>query len=166
MRVLGIDPGSLKTGWGAVERQGTKLKAIGAGVIASDAEAPFELRLLSIFEGLRDVLEETQPDCVAIEDIFYAKNVASALKLGHARGVALVAASSRGLLVHSYAPALVKRSIAGSGQASKEQVAHMIRILTGVSGIALDATDALALAITHLNAGPLIAAQARSNRAK
>jgi len=153
VRVLGIDPGSVRTGWGVVERSGSKIVGIAAGVIEAGSKDELHDRLPVIYDGLRAVIVEHAPNSVAVEDIFYSRNVASALKLGHARGVALLAAGHSGLDVTAYPPAVVKRSIAGSGRAEKEQVAMIVGAILGWKQLpAIDATDALAVAITHAQA--------------
>jgi crossover junction endodeoxyribonuclease RuvC len=153
VRVLGIDPGSVRTGWGVVERSGSKLIGIAAGVIEAGSKDELHERLPVIYDGLRAVILEHQPTTVAVEDIFYARNVQSALKLGHARGVALLAAGHAGLDVSSYPPAVVKRTVAGRGSAEKEQVAQIVGAILGWKTLpAIDATDALAIAITHAQA--------------
>lgn len=153
VRVLGIDPGSVRTGWGVVERSGSKIVGIAAGVIEAGSKDELHLRLPVIYDGLRAVIIEHAPTTVAVEDIFYSRNVQSALKLGHARGVALLAAGHSGLDVTAYPPAVVKRSIAGSGRAEKEQVAMIVGAILGWKQLpAIDATDALAIAITHAQA--------------
>ncbi len=153
LRVLGIDPGSVRTGWGVVERSGSKIVGIAAGVIEAGEKDELHERLPVIYDGLKAVIVEHAPHTVAVEDIFYARNVQSALKLGHARGVALLAAGHHGLNVSAYPPAVVKRSIAGSGRAEKEQVAQIVGAILGWKSLpAIDATDALAIAITHAQA--------------
>jgi crossover junction endodeoxyribonuclease RuvC len=153
VRVLGIDPGSVRTGWGVVERSGSRIIGIAAGVIEAGSKDELHLRLPVIYDGLRAVILEHKPTTVAVEDIFYSRNVQSALKLGHARGVALLAAGHSGLDVTAYPPAVVKRSIAGSGRAEKEQVAMIVGAILGWKKLpAIDATDALAVAITHAQA--------------
>lgn len=153
VRVLGIDPGSVRTGWGVVERSGSKLVGIAAGVIEAGSTDELHQRLAVIYDGLRAVIADHAPTTVAVEDIFYARSVKSALVLGHARGVALLAAGHSGLDVTPYPPAVVKRSIAGSGRAEKEQVAMIVGAILGWKTLpAIDATDALAVAITHAQA--------------
>jgi crossover junction endodeoxyribonuclease RuvC len=125
---------------------------VAAGVIHARADAELPERLRVIHDGLRAVIAEHAPSCMAVEDVF-SKHVKSALVLGQARGVVLLAGAQAGLAVEAYAPALVKRSIAGSGQAPKEQLARIVCALLGLREIpAVDATDALAIAITHANA--------------
>ena len=153
MIVLGVDPGSILTGWGVVSRAGTRLQGLAAGAIQAGREPDLPARLRVIYAELMRVIEQYRPEAMAVEDIFFAHSGAAALKLGHARGVALLAGANSGLPVFAYPPALVKRSVAGGGQASKQQVARMIGVILGWSELpAIDATDALAVAITHLNA--------------
>jgi crossover junction endodeoxyribonuclease RuvC len=152
-RVLGIDPGSVRTGWGVVERKGQAARGIAAGVIRVSERASLAERLDAIHRGIALVLAEHKPDAVAIEDIFFARYAQAALMLGHARGVALLAAAQAGLSVSAYPPTVVKRAIVGSGKAEKTQVAALVGALLGLRELpGIDATDALAIAITHLNA--------------
>ncbi len=153
MIVLGIDPGSVRTGWGVVRRAGPKLMYVAAGTIETDRDDELPARLLEIYTELCAVIREHEPDAMAVEDIFHARFAGSALKLGHARGVALLAGANAGLAIAAYAPALVKRSVAGSGAADKPQVARIVGAILGLRELPkLDATDALAVAITHANA--------------
>src|SRR5262249_38338886 len=126
MRILGIDPGSVRTGWGVVEITRTGVRGIAAGAIVARESEPLPQRLHSLYEGLSAVLGEQAPKECAIEDSFYAKNAQAALKLGHARGVAMLAAAGSGLEVCAYPPAVVKRAVGGSGRAEKTQVARMV----------------------------------------
>jgi len=153
MRVLGIDPGSRRTGWGVVQFEGTRLHHVGAGTIAVPEKLPLAKRLHMIHQGLQQVIAEHQPEAVAVEEIFFAKYANAALKLGHARGVALLAAAQAELEVHEYPPAVVKRTVVGRGAADKLQVARLIAALLGLkSPPEEDAADALAVAITHIQA--------------
>ena len=164
MIVLGVDPGTHHTGWGVVERRGARLVGIAAGVIRAKESAPLEARLLTIHSQLVQVIAEHKPSCMAVEDVF-SKHVKSALVLGQARGVVLLAGSQAGLEVQAYPPALVKRSIAGSGQAPKDQLARIVGALLGLRVLpAVDATDALAIAITHANALAVAAVPAAGRR--
>jgi crossover junction endodeoxyribonuclease RuvC len=159
MIVLGVDPGTIRTGWGVVRRQGARLSGIGAGVIEARKDAPLEDRLLAIHAALSEVIAEHQPSCIAVEDVF-VKHARSALTLGHARGVVLLCAAQAELSISAYPPALVKRSIAGSGQAPKEQLGRIVCAMLGFRDVpAVDATDALAIAITHAQAVALRAAR-------
>ena len=153
MIVLGIDPGSIRTGWGVVRREGPRLRFVAAGTIHAGKDAELPVRLHAIYEALRAVIAEHAPTSLAVEDIFHARFAASALKLGHARGVALLVGAQAGLPISAYPPALVKRSVAGRGQADKSQVARIVGAILGLRELPeVDATDALAIAITHAQA--------------
>ncbi len=153
MRILGIDPGTRRTGWGVIEPWGPRAKVVAAGVISAPARRPLEARLKLIHDGLAEVIAAHLPTCMAVEDIFFAKHASAALKLGHARGVALLTAANAGLTVEAYPPALVKRTVTGRGRADKEQVARLVGAILGLKELpAIDASDALAIAITHLQA--------------
>jgi crossover junction endodeoxyribonuclease RuvC len=153
MKIFGIDPGSERTGYGCVERSGSRHQLVTCGVIVAPASATFPQRLGHIHAMLRRLLAECRPDCVAVENIFYARNVRSALKLGHARGVALLAASEAGLAVVEYAPAEIKRAVVGYGRAEKPQIGQMVKLLLGLERAPSphDVADALAVAICHLH---------------
>jgi crossover junction endodeoxyribonuclease RuvC len=167
VRVLGVDPGSLRTGWGVLEASGGRLVLVGAGIVVPPAAATLERRLLAIHRGLTAVISEHRPTTVAVEDVFFAKHPNAALKLGHARGVALLAAAEAGLDVTPYAPALVKRSVVGRGQADKVQVARLVAAILGVKELpGADATDALAVAITHAQAARVGALARRAGSMK
>ncbi len=153
MRILGIDPGSVKTGWGMIEREGNRITGIAAGVIRTPKAAPMAARLLHIHRGLLEVIQLHKPHHAAVEQIFQAKYAASALKLGQARGVALLSVAHAELELSEYAPALIKRTVAGGGRAHKSQVAQLVGTILGWHALpAEDATDALAVAITHAQA--------------
>lgn len=153
MRIFGIDPGSERTGYGCIDTDGTRHRLVACGTISVPPRSEFADRLLAIHEGLRGLLAEYRPDCVAIEDVFHARNVRSALKLGHARGVALLAATQAGVPVAAYSPAEVKRAVVGYGRAEKHQVQQMVCLLLGLASAPspYDASDALAIAICHLH---------------
>lgn len=153
MIILGIDPGTIRTGWGVVRRDGPRLHYVAAGTIEAGKGGELPARLNAIYEALRGVVAEHAPTAVAVEDVFYARFAGSALKLGHARGVALLVGAQAGLPVAAYPPALVKRSVAGRGQADKTQVARIVGAILGMRSLPeVDATDALAIAITHAQA--------------
>ena len=154
MRVFGIDPGSARTGYGCVESDGTRHRLIACGAIASPARALLPDRLHRIHDGLGRLLAAHRPDCVAIENLFHARNVKSALVLGHARGVAVLAAVEAGLPVAEYTPAEVKLAVTGYGRAEKTQLQKMVALLLGLSRAPAphDAADALAIAICHAHA--------------
>jgi crossover junction endodeoxyribonuclease RuvC len=151
MRILGIDPGTHKTGWGLVESiAGRPLRHLDHGTIRTTASQPLDVRLFAIDRALAEILAAHTVDVMAIETSFVAKNAQSALKLGHARGVAMVAARRAGAEVFEYAPSRVKSAVTGSGRAEKHQVAEMIRVIAGLPAPPqADAADALALAVCH-----------------
>lgn len=152
MIVLGIDPGSRITGYGIVEKSGNRLVHIDNGAIFTDTAADFPGRLKKIFDGLREVIVKYHPDEVAIENIFFSTNAQSALKLGQARGAAIVAAVHSGLPVAEYSALQVKQAVVGQGKAEKGQVQKMLKTLLGLPEIAQeDASDALAVAVCHIN---------------
>jgi crossover junction endodeoxyribonuclease RuvC len=151
--VFGIDPGSERTGYGCLDTDGSRHRLIVCGAVVTPPRAAFPEKLLAIHQALRRLLAEHRPDCVAVENVFYAKNVRSALKLGHARGVALLAAVEGGYPVFEYTPAEIKRTVVGYGRAEKPQVGEMIRLLLGLEAAPspLDASDALAVAVCHVH---------------
>jgi crossover junction endodeoxyribonuclease RuvC len=154
MRVLGIDCGTEYTGFGVVELcLDGKLICLTCGAVKLSPREPLPIRLSRIFERLGAIILEHQPDNVAIEDIFYALNVKSALKLGQVRGVAMLAASTAGLEVAEYAPLTIKSAVVGYGRAEKQQVQHMVTRLLNLAEVPEppDAADALAIAICHLH---------------
>jgi crossover junction endodeoxyribonuclease RuvC len=153
VRVFGIDPGSERTGYGCVETDGSRHTIVVCGAIGTPATASFPDKLLLIHSRLAEMLRECRPDCVAIESVFYSVNVRSALKLGHARGVAMLAAVEAGLPVVEYTPAEIKRAVVGYGRADKPQVQHMVKLLLRLPSVPTphDAADALAVALCHLH---------------
>lgn len=160
MRILGIDPGTRRTGWGVVDRDGSRLSGVDSGVLSTGSDRPLEERLRIIHDGLVAVIERHSPDVVAVESIFHAKYANAAIKLGHVRGVALLVAAVRELPVHDYAPALVKRTVGGRGAADKGQMGRLVGAILGLAELpAADATDALAVAITHAQAARITAAR-------
>lgn len=149
-RVLGIDPGSVITGWGIVESGGNRLVHIdNGGIFTRNKE--FHQRLVEIFDGLQEVVSTYKPDMVSMEQVFVSKNAQSALKLGHARGVASIVALKAGLVIHEYTPMQIKLAVSGHGRASKEQVGQMVQAMLGLPEPAqVDASDALGAAICHI----------------
>ncbi|MFB6434709.1 MAG: crossover junction endodeoxyribonuclease RuvC [Candidatus Malihini olakiniferum] len=147
--ILGIDPGSRITGYGIIRQHGRQLIYSGSGCIRTAvADLPTRLRL--IYAGVSEIITQFQPDCLAIEKVFMAKNADSALKLGQARGVAIVAGVNQGLPIFEYAARQVKQTVVGTGAAEKSQVQHMVYTLLKLSkNPQIDAADALAIAITH-----------------
>jgi crossover junction endodeoxyribonuclease RuvC len=153
MRILGLDPGLRRTGWGVITVQGARIGHVAHGVIAPRDTLPFAERLLTLFDAISAVIAEHQPAEAAVEETFMNNNAASALKLGHARAMALVAPARAGLPVAEYAATVVKKAVVGTGGADKDQVAFMIaRLLPAARGVNADAADALAVAIAHAHA--------------
>jgi crossover junction endodeoxyribonuclease RuvC len=155
VRVFGIDPGSDRTGYGCIDSDGRRHRLVLCGAIRSSATDAFPDKLAVIHRTLSEVIAECRPECVAIENLFHATNVRSALKLGHARGVAMLAAVQAGLPVIEYTPAEVKRAVVGYGRAEKPQIGFMVKLLLGLDAIPSphDAADALAVAICHVHDG-------------
>lgn len=152
MIVLGLDPGSRATGYGFVRERSGVLDLLAAGVVRTGAEADFTRRLGVIYAAVAEMIGRLAPVEAAVENVFVSKNAATALKLGQARGAALAACAVAGLPVFSYEPTLIKKSLVGTGRAEKSQVAFMVgRVLACRETFALDATDALAAAVCHLN---------------
>jgi crossover junction endodeoxyribonuclease RuvC len=150
LRILGLDPGLRRTGWGVVAASGARIVHVAHGVIAPPDTAAFAVRLLALFEGLVEVIAAHAPDEAAVEETFVNANAASTLKLGHARACCLIAPARAGLSVAEYAPAVVKKAVVGTGAAAKDQVGFMIRRLLPTAGeTTADAADALAVAIAH-----------------
>ena len=150
IRIIGLDPGLRRTGWGVVSCEGARLVHIAHGVIAPPEKGAFAERLLFLFEALCAVIETHAPHEAAVEEVFVNMNPSSTLKLGHARAAAMIAPARAGLPVAEYAARLVKKSIAGTGAADKDQIGFMIRRLLPTAGeTTADAADALAVAITH-----------------
>jgi len=156
VRVFGIDPGSVRTGYGCVESDGRRHRVLACGALTMPARAPLPDKLVAIHAGLTELLVRTRPDCVAVENVFHAVNARSALVLGHARGVAILSARELGLSVVEYTPAEVKRAVVGYGRADKAQVQRMITLLLGLDEppSPYDVTDALAVAVCHLHRVP------------
>lgn len=168
MRVIGIDPGLRRTGWGVLDIDGARIRHVGNGVCTSEGEALAE-RLLSLFRQLREVLVRHRPETAAVEQTFVNKDAAGTLKLGQARAVALLVPAEAGLPVAEYAPNAVKKTVVGVGHADKGQVAHMVALqLPGIHLAGPDAADALAVALCHAHhargQGRLGAALARAGR--
>jgi crossover junction endodeoxyribonuclease RuvC len=153
MIVLGVDPGTLITGYGLVEHQHGRVVVLACGCIKNEGRSSMPLRLKRIFDTLTEVIARHHPDEFAIETAFYGKNAQSALKLGHARGAAMLAAVSREIPTQEYSPREVKKAIVGNGSASKEQVQYMVRTLLKLrnSPAQYDVTDALAVAMCHVH---------------
>ncbi len=154
--VLGIDPGLASTGYGVVERRGGRLLALDGGVIATRAELAPERRLAEIHCAVEVLLDEHQPDAVALEQLYFGQNVRTAFAVGQARGVVLLAAGQHAIPCSSYTPQQVKGAVCGSGRAHKDQVARMVQVLLGLTEQPRPdhAADALAVAVCHVNCAP------------
>jgi crossover junction endodeoxyribonuclease RuvC len=152
LRILGIDPGSINTGYGVIDDGGGCPAHITDGTISTNPSAPLSERLARIFYQMQQIIKEYHPDTAAIEDIFLAKNVKSTAVLSHARGVALLSAADARLNIFEYSPTKIKQSVVGYGLATKEQVQKMVRILLKIEYLPKpDAADALAVAICHMH---------------
>lgn len=151
MLVLGVDPGTMVTGYGLVRCEHPDLYLVGTGCIKTNKRLPFAARLLKIFEDLTKVISEYKPDHFALEEVFYSRNVKTALQIGHVRGVALLAASKNNIEPVEYSPREVKQAVTGNGGASKEQVQFMVQRILKLDSppSPFDVSDALALAICH-----------------
>jgi crossover junction endodeoxyribonuclease RuvC len=156
--VLGIDPGTASTGFGVVERRGSDLGALSGGVISTSPDEPLERRLAAISARLGELIEAHRPEALAVEDIFFGRNVRTAFAVGQARGAVLAAAGAAGVPCFPYTPQAVKLAVCGSGRADKEQVQRMVAALLGLDAPPASdhAADALALAICHSNQMPIL----------
>ncbi|MDI7776321.1 crossover junction endodeoxyribonuclease RuvC [Asticcacaulis sp. EMRT-3] len=149
-RILGLDPGLRKLGWGLIDVEGARLSWVAHGVIEPPVEADLAVRLLHLFDGVGAVIAEWSPDEAAIEETFVNMNPSSTLKLGHARAAAMLAPAKAGIMVAEYAALDIKKSVVGAGRAEKDQVMFMVRrLLPKAAEMKSDAADALACAITH-----------------
>jgi crossover junction endodeoxyribonuclease RuvC len=162
VRVFGIDPGSGRTGYGCVDSDGSRHRLVTCGAIAAVPGSSLPEKLSGIHATLKALLATHRPDCVAIENLFHARHARSALILGHARGVAMLAAVDAGLPVIEYSPAEVKVAVVGYGRAEKAQIQQMVKLLLGLDAVPAphDAADALAIAICHSNSATSLVARA------
>ncbi len=151
MRVLGIDPGYAIVGWGVVDYAGSRFAPVDFGAVCTPAGAAFELRLAQVYDGVRQVIERTRPEALAIEKLFYQHNQTTVIGVAEARGVVLLAAAQAGLPIYEYTPMQVKQAVTGYGKAVKKQVQEMTRLLLHLPAVPKpdDTADALAMAITH-----------------
>ncbi len=159
MRSLGIDPGTATMGWGIVEEDGEGgLRLVGYGALTTPKQEPLARRLQMLYDGLCSVIATHRPDTAGVEELFFSKNVTTAISVSHARGVAMLALANAGLAVHEYRPMAVKLAITGYGHADKAQIQEMVRIQLGLDGIPRpdDAADALAIAICHFYTAPVL----------
>lgn len=159
MRVFGIDPGTATTGYGVVEEVEGDLRMLAFGVIRTPADQPLSIRLQSIYRALRKLATEWSPTTTAVEELFFSRNVRTAMSVGQARGVALLAMADAGLDVAEYTPLVIKQAVTGYGNADKAQMQEMVRLLLGLAEVPRpdDAADALAVAICHLHSARLAA---------
>jgi len=166
VRIFGIDPGSERTGYGCVETDGRRHHLVACGAVTALAGDPFPQRLARIHRELTTLLAACRPDCVAVENVFHSINARSALKLGHARGVAILAAVQAGCEIFEYTPAEVKVAVVGYGRAQKHQVQQMVKLLLCLDDVPSphDAADALAVAICHLHSARRVVATRDSGR--
>ena len=153
LRVIGVDPGINHTGYGIISKIANKVTCLNKGTINSSSRFDFPLRLQKIYQSLGDIIKLWYPDIMAIEETIYAQNMKTALKLGQARGVVLLAGANFGLDIYEYSPKKIKSSVTGNGSATKEQVRFMITRILNLekAPLSLDASDALAAALCHLN---------------
>ena len=151
MRILGIDPGLTKTGFGIIDINNENLKLVDYGIIKPKNKDKLEKRLLTIFEDILEIINKYNPTIICIEEVFYGKNFKSALLLGQARGAAMVSAAAKNLNIFEYSAKKIKQSVTGNGNANKEQVKFMVNSILNIknSNIPLDASDALAIALCH-----------------
>ncbi len=155
MKVLGIDPGTGRLGWAIVEKENGKEKLIACDCIETPAKTPLAVRLENIFNVLNDVIETHKPEVAAVEELFFAKNVKTALSVGHARGVVLLCLQQDGVPIFNYKPAEIKLAVTGYGNANKKMVQRMVKAILGMKEMIKpdDAADAVAVAITHMAMG-------------
>ncbi len=148
---MGIDPGTAICGWGVIDSDGENVQLVDYGVVTTESGLPLHQRLQLIYWGLDELMHKHRPDAVAVEQLFFSKNVTTALAVGHARGVVLLAAANAGLPIVEYKPMEVKQAIVGYGKASKDQMQQMVRMLLNLEDIPRpdDAADALAVALCH-----------------
>ena len=158
MRTIGIDPGTAIMGWGVVDEQAGKLKFVACGTLTTPAGMAQSERLLRLYDGLRELLAEYQPEMGAVEELFFGKNVNTAITVGQARGIVLLAMAQAGVVIHEYKPLAVKQAVAGYGGADKKQMQEMVRMTLELPSIIKsdDAADAVAIAICHAYTAPML----------
>lgn len=151
--VLGIDPGTAILGWGIVKSEGGQSVAVAHGVVQTPAGTAAAVRLQRIYEGLTEIIGRWRPNVAAIEQLYFSRNVTTAISVGQARGVAMLAVANYGLDIHEYTPMQVKQAVSGYGRGTKEQIGEMVRLLLGLPAVPQpdDAADALAIALCHLH---------------
>ena len=166
MLILGIDPGTAITGYGLVREDDKGLALVDCGVITTPSDHPLPARLQVIYQGLADVIREHRPEAAAVEELFFSRNVRTALSVGQARGVVLLALADAGLPIHEYKPLQVKQAVAGYGGADKQQVQEMVRMLLNLDHVPQpdDAADAVAVAVCHIHSARMAALIAEAGR--
>jgi len=164
--ILGIDPGTAITGYGLVREDDKGLALVDCGVITTPSDHPLPARLQVIYQGLADVIREHRPEAAAVEELFFSRNVRTALSVGQARGVVLLALADAGLPIHEYKPLQVKQAVAGYGGADKQQVQEMVRMLLNLDHVPQpdDAADAVAVAVCHIHSARMAALIAEAGR--
>ncbi|RKD34665.1 crossover junction endodeoxyribonuclease RuvC [Thermohalobacter berrensis] len=155
MRIIGVDPGIAITGYGIIEYRGNKFNVIDYGAITTESKLPFPKRLKIVYDNLYNILLEYKPEAFAIEELFFNKNVKTAIKIGQARGVEILAAANYGIDIYEYTPLQVKQGVVGYGRAQKRQVQEMVKMMLNLKEIPKpdDVADALAVAICHAHSG-------------
>ena len=159
MRILGIDPGTAIMGWGVIEADSGEVELVSYGVLTTPAKTPLSSRLELLYNGLAHVLAAYRPDVAAVEELFFSRNVTTALAVGHARGVALLAIQQAGVRMFEYKPMAVKQAVVGYGHADKQQMQHLVQMTLNLDHLPQpdDAADALAIALCHAYSAPLLA---------
>lgn len=157
MRMLGIDPGTARLGWGVVDEERGQLRMVAYGVLTTPATASVSARLAQLYTGLQDIISQYTPVAAAVEELFFSRNITTALAVGQARGVILLVLEQAGLVIAEYKPRVVKQTVTGYGAAEKRQVQEMVRVTLGLDAIPKpdDAADALALAVCHAYCAPM-----------
>ncbi|BCJ88121.1 crossover junction endodeoxyribonuclease RuvC [Effusibacillus dendaii] len=157
MRIIGIDPGYGRTGYGVIQLDGSRIRSLEFGLIETQPGLRMEQRLLQIYDALLTIIERRKPDALALEELFFSRNVTTAIGVSQARGVVLLAAAQMGLPVSEYKPVQIKQAITGYGKADKQQMQEMVRLFLGLQDVPKpdDVADALAVAITHAHTAPL-----------
>ncbi len=158
MRILGIDPGFAIVGYAVIDYEGNKFTVIECGSLQTKSGVPFEKRLVSLYDGMCELMDKFTPEAVAFEELFFNTNVTTGIQVGHARGVLMLSATQRGCPVFEYTPLQVKQAVCGYGRADKRQVQQMVRSILRLDAVPKldDTTDAMAIAICHAHSGPSV----------
>jgi crossover junction endodeoxyribonuclease RuvC len=158
MRILGIDPGYGRTGYGIIEMDGNRIRPVEYGLIETSSKIPMEQRLLQLYEAIIEIIDRRKPDSLAVEELFFSKNVTTGIGVSQARGVILLAGAQASLQLAEYKPVQIKQSVVGYGKADKKQVQEMVRMFLALQEVPKpdDVADALAVAITHAHTAPYL----------